>query len=163
MSELDDVKAHRDLLVRKLDTILSEFEQFRKDIAADKIEYNNRNKRDKRVKLTLGTVVLLFAILGVTNYNTATTASQTAIDLKAFVECQARFNDTVNRSAKVRSEAAQVYTASTLEYGRVRNDPTSTPEEIDRARGQYFKSLQNQAEAQAKNQIPLASPCRLGD
>lgn len=152
--EMDAVKAHRDLLLQRLDDILDEFADFRKMAEADKLEYG---RRATRFKLALGAVgLLLLALAGVAWGN-----HKTSVRLENFVACQTAFNDTVNRATSIRSTASSQWTTATLAYGAVRNDPTSTPEQINAARARYYETLRNLAEAQQNNPVPQASNCRL--
>lgn len=143
------------MLLAKLDDILAQFAEFRDLAATERLEYKLRTKR---FKLALVGIVLVLAAVswaGLTSYRTAK-------HLESFVACQFQFNEAYNRASAIRAKANQAWTTSTLAYGTIRNDPKSTPEQIAAARKHYYETLEQLAQTQQANQIPLASNCRLG-
>lgn len=153
MSELDEVKAHRDLLLRKLDTILEEFAKFRLDVANDKQEYERRANRFK-VGLV---IIMLFTVLSgyasVTSYATAAKVEQ-------LVGCQIDASNSASRAASYRAKATQEWTLATRHYSDVRNDPGSSPTQIEAARQDYVDTLARLSAAQAENPTVEVSPCK---
>lgn len=154
IQRMDAIQEHRALLLARLDTISAEFAAFTEMAEADKAEYGRRATRFKVALAAVGLVLLALAGVAWGNH-------KTSVRLENFVACQTAFNETVNRATSIRSAASSQWTTSTLAYGAVRNDPTSTPEQINAARARYYETLRNLAEAQQNNPVPQASNCRL--
>ena len=140
MDELEDVRIHRDLLVKKLDSILEEFAEFRR-------ESHKRAKRFKIALVLLSTVLLINFIVGGVGYS--------------FVRCQSDFNAVTQRAQAIRAKTNENYIAALVAYRVVRDDPSSSPEEVNRARRSYWSRQEELATVQSKNPIEYSSNCQL--